>query len=308
MAKKKQKLGIKKTGGSSNVNPLVPEIPFNAPAGSYDVGLDAALRGSKRGLAQLIEDAATGQQRDDNDYLLGKENIERGRDESISDLDTRNSRFTRDLGHNRQRGGEDYTKGKGRLSEDYTTGKGRLGEDYQSTVAGLLRNYQRLGSSQRQGALSAGYTGQGGGAVAQAARKRAENQAWDRKPIDTNFQRGNQDMDRGFQRGNQDLDTGWNRQQQDWNTAESDWGTDYQTGRQRITDGATRDLGGLGLAGIRSYQDRGTQVQRAKDETGFFGEDTQAAKVQQVQQTTPGWMDQWKQRNDKRGFRTFKGR
>jgi hypothetical protein len=285
MAKKNSsRLGIKKTGGSSNVTKrLVPEVPFNAPAGSYDVGLDAAVRGSNRGLADLITDAGRDQERADYQTQWGRDDITRQRDEGLGDLDTQNTRFTRDMGTNRQRGGEDYTKGKGRLSQDY-----------QSTIAGLLRNYDRLGQSQRQQAAGAGYSGQGGGAVAQAARKRAENQAWDRKPVDTNFQRGNEDMD-----------TGWNRQQQDWNTAESDWGADYGTQKKRITDGADRNLGQLAVTGSWDSQDRQTGVTRGVRENREFGVDTQAAKVQQVQQTTPGWLDQWKKRNDKRGFRSF---
>lgn len=251
---------IKKRGGMSNVpRDLLPEVPFRAPAGSYDVGLDAAERASNRGLQDLLNDLNRDQERADVQGGWGREDITRGRDESLSDLDTRNTRFTRDLGTARQRGGEDY----------------------QSGLANLARNYQRLGNSQRQGATVAGV--QRGGALKQAARKRDENMAWDRKPMDTNYA----------------------RQQQDWNNSESDWGQDYQTTRGRITTGADRDLGRLNVAGSWDAQDRLTQGTRAQRENQYFGQDTQATRVQQVQQTSPGWLSDWQSRNKNRGWRQF---
>ncbi len=254
-------LKVKKTGkGASNVTARnVPEVPFNAPAGSYDVGLDAAARASGRGLQDLLNQLSTQQDRADVQSQWGQEDITRNRDQAFSDLDTRNSRFGRDLGVARQRGGEDY----------------------QSALAGLARNYQRLGNSQRQAATAAGV--QSGGALKQAARKRAENQAWDQKPIDT----------------------GWQRQQQDWNNSEADWNQDYTTQRSRIGESADRDLGRLAVTGNWDSQDRITQGQQAQRENAYFNQDTQAAKVQQVQQTSPGWLDQWRQNNKYRGFRTF---
>lgn len=282
MAKKKKGTGIKKTGGVSNVpRGLLPEQPFRAPLGSYDPGLDAAERASGRGLIQLITDLGDARDRAAAQYGWGQEDITRGRDEALGDLDSRNQRFGRDLGTARQRGGEDYT-----------TGKTRLSEDFQSSLASLARNYQRLGNSQRQGATAAGV--QAGGALRQAARKRAENQAWDRKPIDT-----------GFARGNQDLDTGWNRQQQDWNTRESDWNTDYQTDRGRITDGATRNSARLTATAGWDDRDRFKQEWRAQGEHANFQHDTQEARIGQVQQTAPGYLNDWNSRNRYRGFRTF---
>lgn len=279
------KLKVKKTGkGASNVTSRnVPEIPFRAPAGSYDVGLDAAERASSRGLQDLLNQLSTQQDRADVQSQWGQQDITRNRDQALGDLSTRNDRFGRDLGISRQRG-----------TEDYNTNSTRLGEDYQSSLANLARNYQRLGQSQKQGFLSAGGQAGGGGALKQAARKRAENQAWDRKPIDT-----------GYQRSSSDLNTAWGRQQQDWNNNEADWNKDYTTQTQRIGDSASRDLGRLAVTGNWDSQDRITQGQQAQRENTYFGQDTQAARVQQVQQTAPGWLDQWRQNNKYRGFQTF---
>ncbi len=121
------------------------------------------------------------------------------------------------------------------------------------------------------------------GLAAQAKRKRDENQAWDRKPIDTAY----------------------GRQQQDWTNSESDWGQDYQTQKGRITSGADRDIGRQSVASNWDATDRETQGGRAQRENEYYKQDTQAARVQQVQQTSPGWLDSWRNQNRNRGYRTF---
>ena len=90
-----------------------------------------------------------------------------------------------------------------------------------------------------------------GGAVLAAARRRAENQAWDRQPIDTGYQRA----------------------MQDYQTSESRLGQDYQTSLSRLAaqrewlgqDQAT-GMSQLGLQFERGWEDLGTREARAARE------------------------------------------
>jgi hypothetical protein len=69
----------------------------------------------------------------------------------------------------------------------------------------LTRQYGQLGRNQLQGANQAGVIR--GGALLQSAAKRAENQAIDRQPLDTNFQRFLADNAQQAQRTQQDYET-----------------------------------------------------------------------------------------------------
>jgi hypothetical protein len=220
------------------------------PPGTYDVGLDQQERASQRGLTDLIQDVAQGKERLSTDLGLG----------------------LTDIGTQRNRLGEDYTTGVGQVEQSYgrsladlLTARKQGGEDYNANVGNLQRSYDRLGVQQGETARKAGALSTGG-AFAQADRKRAENQALDRAPIDTAFQRFNEasalsesrlgedkqtslnDLLRGFTRGNQDLDTG---------------------------------TGQLGLNYNRSFEDLTGQQTRAEREAAAFGLDTAEARQAQ---------------------------
>lgn len=137
----------------------------------YDPALDAQERAVQRGYQYTTLDNETAQRRLDEDYGIGVANA-------------------------RQQAGWGQ--------EDIATGRTRLGEDYQRQLASLQRSYQRLGNQQTARARGIGVIS--GGALAASAARRAANQAWDRQPIDTGYQRGMQDLNTRSSRIQQGLD------------------------------------------------------------------------------------------------------
>jgi hypothetical protein len=141
---------------------FTPYRPPTPPAGSYDPSLDAQLAAARRGLSDLQGQIGTQQARDVTDYAAQQEAL------------------GQQAGYNR----EDLSAAPG--SRDFAGARSRT-EDYNRNVAMLTRQYGQLGRNQLQGANQAGVIR--GGALLQSAAKRAENQAIDRQPLDTNYQR-----------------------------------------------------------------------------------------------------------------------
>jgi hypothetical protein len=230
------------------------------PPGTYDPNLDAQQRASGRGLSQLVEDigADTGTQRvrAQQDLITGQ-----------TQLGQSYTRGTEDYGEATQAAETNY----GRSLADLLTQRTQGAQDYGSNIATLDRNYQRLGSSQNEAARKAGAFA-GSGAQAQGERKRIENEAIDRAPIDTAYQR----FTSGSQLGEQRL------------------GEDKATTLQGLLQSFTRgneDLSAASQGLNRDYSRQGedwtTQLQRAGVENTQFGIDTAAAKAAQATQL--GW-------------------
>lgn len=172
----------------------------------YDPALDAQARAVQRGLQYTELDTDKAQRRLYEDYGLGVENARQ----------------------NAQYG-----------QEDVQTSRTRLGEDHQRNLAQLKRSYERLGRQQSWRARGMGIMS--GGALVASAARRAANEAWDRQPIDT-----------GFQRGTQDLNT-------------------QQT---RIAQARDQQIGQLGLGLTRGTVDLGDSLSRAGVEAQNFATDT----------------------------------
>jgi hypothetical protein len=223
-AKKKPKFGVSgglshTTGGQAAIRNAFPKgtLPTSPPYGSYDPTLDQQERSANRGLGDLIEDVTRGNTRSGQDYELGKQGIERTAGRSLADL-----------------------------MNDRTRGT----EDYGRQIQGLERDYTRLGN--RQGQQNAA-SGNLGGAAAQGARKRAENMAYDRAPIDTSYTRFIDDS----------------------RTAETRLGEDKDLG-----------LGELALGFSRDYEDRNlVQLPRAQRENTIFGQDVNETRIDQAKQS-----------------------
>lgn len=167
-----------------NAGFFAAQQPTMPPPGSYDPTIDVQLGQAQRGYGDLGTD------------------------------------YTKDWGElgtalgGRQ--GTDFKTARDRLgiqggwqNSDFDQQKTRLGEDYGRSIGDLTRQYGRLGNNQRQAAAAAGVAG--GGALAQALRKRTENMAYDRQPIDQAFSRGNTDIDTNRSRFNE---------QQGWQTTD----------------------------------------------------------------------------------------
>lgn len=117
-----------------------------------------------------------------------------------------------DTGLANQRAQTDYGIGIAGLK----TGLDRQTQDYNRNVMLLARSYTNLANQQKQQQNGAGVLD--GGAVAQAALKRAANQALERQPLDTNMGRATEDnavqvagLGLGLQRGQEDRELGLTR-------------------------------------------------------------------------------------------------
>jgi hypothetical protein len=188
------------------------------PIGTYDPGLDATAGQITRGLRNLVGEAA----------------------------EARKGDYGGTTGRDIDRTSRDLLRQTGYLDTDWETGKTRTGEDFNAAVANLQRNYKNLGDTQNAGIRKAGVAG--GGAVQQAMDKRAANQALDRAPIDTAYERATKDLETGH----------------------------------------TRGVGELSIGSGRTITDLKEAARQAIDEAGFTGADIQAAKVAQFQQMYPG--------------------
>jgi hypothetical protein len=231
---------------------FTPYRPPTPPAGSYDPALDAQLAAARRGLSDLQSQIGTQQARDVTDYASQVEQAGRQTDQNEADLS------------------KQWLRGR----EDIYRDRGRAGEDYNRNVEMLTRQYGQLGRNQLQATNAAGVIR--GGALLQSAAKRAENQAIDRQPLDTNYQRFMADSSQ----------------------QESRLGADYATQSQRNEAARTQQLGRLALdyappdaaanpLGGRRWQDRNTQLVTAQREQAFFGQDVGAAKA--FQAAGSGW-------------------
>lgn len=226
------------------------------PPGTYDPNLDAQERASQRGLGDLISDVGQSRERGATDLGLG-----------LTDIGTQRTQL-----------GEDYTggqaaieRGTGRSLADLLKAREQGTQDYGSNVATLQRNYENLGVAQGEGQRKAGAFG-GSGAAIQAARKRDANQAIDRAPIDTAYQRFIDSSKTAETRLGEDKTTSLD---------------DLRTGYGRGINSLDRATGQLGLNYDRSNTDLTTQQSRAERENTNFGIDTAAARVGQYLQNSP---------------------
>ena len=234
--------------GRGGFTPFV--APQRPPPGTYDPAIDAQVRAGGRGYGDMQEDFGINKGRAQDDFLIGKGELEKALGRELADL-------------GRQRG-ESHA--------DYERRKQQASEDYGSSLAGLQRSYDQRAGVQTEQATQAGV--QAGGALQQALQKRMANQALDKAPIDTNFQRFNQEADLGEQ-----------RQQQEYEilAGQGDSGG-------RLREDAASQIGRLGLGLDRAFGDQGDQtiaLARAGRENTELG--TDAAAQRWYQSTQAGY-------------------
>jgi len=210
--------------------------PIAPPPGSYDPNLDIQGEQSTLGHEQLLENLGITKSRALEDYGIG-----------MAGLDTQGTRNQEDYGTAKNL----TERGYARQGADLSTALAQGTEDYGTNIADLQRQFQRLGVAQAEGQRAAGAMA-GSGANVQAARKRAENQAIERSPIDTAYNR--------FKESNA--------------LAQGRLGEDITTAR-----------GGL-ITGLRhTNEDVGTQKRQAGDTQTQFNR--QLARLRQEQAGTP---------------------
>jgi hypothetical protein len=229
--------------------------PIDPPTGSYDPNLDVQGRAEGRAYENTLDDTGT--------------NLRRAGE----DLAVQTERYGIDKG----RVGEDYDTSKaaierstGRSLTDLIQARTRGTEDYGTSLSNLQRQYTRLGNQQGEVSRKMGAEATGG-VYAQAARKRAENQALDKAPIDLAY----------------------NRFIQDSQTSEGRLGEDKQTSLADLLRGRDRSVADLDwqqgantLGYSRTTSDINTAATRAGDEHSAFQQDIATAK--QLQYGGPG--------------------
>jgi hypothetical protein len=235
--------------------PWKPWHPPLPPAGSYDPGLDSQLAAGGRGLQDLRYDTGIQGGRNRTDYELQRGDVQQGYDRGVQDLGVQRAQTM---------------QGFDRSGQDLATARTRGTEDYNSNVALLQRSYSRLAGQQQQQQNQAGVLR--GGAVLQAAAKRAANEATDRQPLDRNYQR--------FLGDNTVAGT---RLGEDRTAA----GTAFDTQGARLGENRDTEFGRLGLQLTRGTEDLTTALSRATREQKALGIDTTAAQAAQA--SAGGW-------------------
>lgn len=145
--------------------------PVSPPPGTYDPGLDAALRANNRGVFDLQQDTERDNQRADTTHTAGVEQANTQRGWSLADLLA---------GHNRET------------------------QDYGTNTATLQRNYANLGSAQTAKASSGAFVDTG--SIQAASGARTENQGRDQSVLDTAHSRAEEDYNTGVDRTNKTAD------------------------------------------------------------------------------------------------------
>lgn len=242
-----------------------PWVMPDAPAGTYDPSLDAAVRATQRGLADTRQDVERADLRDSVDYGLARENIQRQGFQGLENIGAARA---------------DEERGFGRGLSDLLTARTRGTEDYGSAVEGLSRSFERLAVSQRQQQAQAGVLR--GTTALKAAQIRAKNTAIAQEPLDTSYRRGMADSSLAEGRMREDHTLAGKRLDQTTDRLVED--TSLQLGRLAI-DAAPPDAGNP--FGGRSFQDRSTTLTRAEREAGQFGIDVAAQKGAQA--GAAGW-------------------
>lgn len=189
------------------------------PPGLYDPVLDQNLAAAGRGLKDLRQDTEQAGERASDDWTLARNRTNQQAGFSLTDINV---------------------------------GSGRQTQDYWRARQGLARNYSQLADQQRQSGNAAGLLG--GGFQAQAARKRAENEA----------------LARG------DLNVSNTRRMQDEVTA-----------RSRVGTARDQRLGDIDLSYQRGNEDRTRDLGRAQREYRNYGVDVGESRYYQARNL--GW-------------------
>lgn len=305
-------LGLEPPGRADLSRSRRSESPLGPPPGTYDPQLDASLRASQRGLEDFLFDTRRAGQRSLADYRIGRQEAAIGRTRGRRDLSNAVADAAQDyrvgkadIGSEYGRSLADLLLNRDRSLADIGQTRSRSQEDYGEAVAGLQRRYGILGSQQNQAARAAGLSASS--YAAQAAAKRAANQAVERKPLDTSLARTLQDLDLSEGRLKEDVGTAQTRLGENrdramlgLDTAAGRSGRDLAAQTRRLEQDYTRLLGSPGKPNegrlytdyYRGVEDRAESERRARREASKFGQDIAGSQYYQARYgagTLPVW-------------------
>ncbi len=219
------------------------------------------------------------------DIGFSKADIERGYGRNMQDIgrsreqvNVQSQRALENLGWSKEDVQRGFKRGKediqtatealersyGRATDDTKKTRNRQATQYVQDLVGLQRQYNRLGGRQSQQAASQGVAG--GGALMQAMRKRAENQAIDKEPLDRQHGYNMDDAQQSLGRLGEDRGTGLSALARSGQRLGEDTSTNL--GRIGVQEGRVGqdkafNLGGLDIAAGRAGEDRATGLGRA---------------------------------------------
>lgn len=226
-------------GVATGVFPAPYQPPI--PAGYYDPSLDAQRDAASRGLLNTEQDTGLAGRRAQGDYEYDTGQIYTGYGRGMEDLATTQDRGLGDIGTQRSYENVDYGR----------------------NVEMLTRQTAQLGRQQAEQSRKYGVTS--GGIALLSANKRAENEALQRRDIDTSHERTIAGLD----------------------TAQTRLGQDITRGQTRLQEDRDSGLGRASTLYDRGVADRGTTLSRARSEDVFYGLDVDALKRYQAKQA--GW-------------------
>jgi hypothetical protein len=235
------------------------------PAGTYDPAIDAAERAAQRGYGDLQSDTSRDSTRAASDFGIGLSDITQTRDYGLADILRGKTRAGEDINAQGGQIAQDYSRGLA----DLLTARTRGGEDYRSSVATLDRNYQQLGGHQGQATAAAGAGA--GGALAQALQKRTANEAIQRAPIDTNYNRFTADSAQAETRLGQNRDEAVAQLDQARQRGIEDYGTQQDRLTTQFGTGGSSYQGGNAWADAWLGKNPGAQLPGTTD-NGLSGQ------------------------------------
>lgn len=269
------------------------------PPGTYDPGLDALVRQSRRGLADQRQDTEREQRFAEQDLHTELKLNRRDRRRALRDLNLALERGQQDIAEDLARGIEDLDLRRGEIEQQYqrdvqdlAIARTRGGEDYDRALETMQRRYGTMASVQAESAAAAGV--RGGGFAEQSAAKRAGNQAFEREGVDTANRRLNENLDIRGQRGSEDreralaeLGLSEGRLREDVAVEGGRLSQDYNRGT-KLTTQDTRTANQLARRGFRrDTRTRNLDLSRAVREQGIYETDQTQQAYYQASQNDP---------------------
>ena len=259
---------------------------------SFDPAITAGDRAAERGLEDLEYDARRAGKRGRQDYRVASEDLERDYGRTTGDISRNFARDLENLGYRYSDAEQDYSRGVedlGTRRTDLDTDLRRGNEDIGFQLESLGRRYNRQGIAQVQQANAAGVSA--GGTNISASRKRADNQAFERRPIDQSATRMNEDYGRNVglleqtgTRLSQDYGTEVGR----LNTSGGRTWEDALRNQGELDEDVVHDRGLLKRDFKRDNQDRRTEVGRGRREQAIGHQDNVQSAIWGARLQNPG--------------------
>lgn len=300
MAKRKRK----NRGGSNR--PGAPGASYTMPPFlSFDPTISSDIRAEERGLEDLEFDLRRSGKRSKQDYRTARRNLRRDVRRERGDIGRNLARDLEDLGLRSSDAYRDYGRGVediGTRRSDLDTEFQRGQDDFAFQLEALGRRYNRLGHAQQQSINATGQSA--GGATAAAAAKRAENEAFERRPIDTGRARLSEDYTRDtglLERTGTRLGEDFASELERIGLAQGRTTEDAARNRTELNQDYRTDRGLMKRDFKRGRQDRRTDLRRGRREQAIGKVDKTQLAIWQARMNQPGTFTRLGRKTSRKG-------